>query len=228
MAASDNLIDIVRRVVAQEMQRARGCLLGVVSAVHAHASKDDGNNFEADVKLKHMDLELTRVPIAVQHIGAAAPPRVGDLVLVQFIDGDLNQPVLTGRFYHAEDPPPLHQEDDFLIEHRVPDGKHTRNQLRFAADGSIYLQRDVKKDDNSEAQTSLKIAGDTGDLEIKVGDKIVVTLKHDAKIEITADGKPIAVKCDKLTVTGNVDITGDLVVGQGPKTTISGNSIKGG
>lgn len=222
----DGLLDIVRRVVAQELQRVRSNLLGVVTAVHAHAGADDDNNHEADVKLKHVGLELTRVPIAVPHVGVAAPPRVGDLVLVQFIDGDLNQPVLTGRFYHADDRPPVHKEDDVLFEHRVPDG--TRNQLRFAADGSISLQRDVAKDDNGAAKTSLRIAGDSGDLEIRVGDKVVVTLTHDAKIEITADGKPIAVKCDKLTLDGNLDVTGDVVIGKGPKTTISGNSIKGG
>jgi len=222
----DGLLDIVRRVVEQELARVRSNLLGVVTAVHAHTGADDSNNHEADVKLRHLELELTRVPIAVPHVGVAAPPRVGDLVLVQFIDGDLSQPVLTGRFYHADEPPPIHQEDDVLFEHRVPDG--TRNQLRFAADGSIYLQREVTKDDSSEARTSLRIAGDSGDLEIKLGDKILITLQHDAKIEISAEGKPIAINCDKLTVSGNVDITGDLVVGQGPKTTISGNRITGG
>ena len=222
----DGLLDIVRRVVEQELARVRSNLLGVVTAVHAHTAADDSNNHEADVKLRHLELELTRVPIAVPHVGVAAPPRVGDLVLVQFIDGDLSQPVLTGRFYHADEPPPIHQEDDVLFEHRVPDG--TRNQLRFAADGSIYLQREVTKDDSSEARTSLRIAGDSGDLEIKLGDKILITLQHDAKIEISAEGKPIAINCDKLTVSGNVDITGDLVVGQGPKTTISGNRITGG
>ena len=222
----DGLLDIVRRVVEQELARVRSNLLGVVTAVHAHTGADDSNNHEADVKLRHLELELTRVPIAVPHVGVAAPPRVGDLVLVQFIDGDLSQPVLTGRFYHADEPPPIHQEDEVLFEHRVPDG--TRNQLRFAADGSIYLQREVTKDDSSEARTSLRIAGDSGDLEIKLGDKILITLQHDAKIEISAEGKPIAINCDKLTVSGNVDITGDLVVGQGPKTTISGNRITGG
>lgn len=214
----DGLLEIVRRVVAHELARQRGAQLAVVTAVHAHASADDSNNHEADVRLKHQDLELTRVPIAVPHVGAAAPPRVGDLVLVQFIEGDLNQPVLTGRFYHADDAPPLHDEDDVLFEHRVPDG--TRNQLRFAADGSLYLQRDVTKDDHSEAKTRLKIAGDTGDLEIRLGDGLVVTLKH--------DDHTLTIECDKLKVVGNVDITGDLVVGQGPKTTISGNRITGG
>jgi len=59
----DGLLDIVRRVVAQELQRVRSNLLGVVTAVHAHDSADDDNNFEADVKLKHVDLELHR-PVA--------------------------------------------------------------------------------------------------------------------------------------------------------------------
>ena len=108
-----------------------------------------------------------------------------------------------------------------LFEHRVPDG--TRNRLRFAADGSILLQRDVTKDDDSQAKTSLRIAGDSGDLEIKLGDSMVVTLKHGSKIEITAKDMPIDVTCRTFTVNG------DLVVSKGAvKTTISGNSIKGG
>jgi hypothetical protein len=221
------LIEIVRRVVEQETARHRMSLLGVVSTVFPHTADDDENNYEVNVRLKHEDLELRKVPVAVAHVGVAAPPRAGDLVLVQFINGDLNQPVITGRFYHNDERPPLHQEEEILFEQRVSD--KTLNHLRFTADGSIYLQRDVKKpEDNSEAKTSLRIDGETGNLEIKVGDKLTVTLTSDNEIQITADDKPVNVNCSKLTVNGDLDLNGKLVVSDGThSTTIEGNSIGG-
>ncbi|ASC72328.1 Actin cross-linking toxin VgrG1 [Halomicronema hongdechloris C2206] len=215
------LLEIIRSVVRQELAQQRGSVLGVVTTVFPHTAADDDFNYEANVQLKHEALELRKVPLAVNHVGVATPPRVGDLVLVQFINGDLNQPVITGRFYHADERPPLHQEDDLLFEQRVPDG--TLNQLRFTSDGTIYLQRDVTKpEDNSEAKTSLKIDGVSGDLEIKSGE-IAIVITNDTDIQIMADGKPIDVTCDTFTING------DLVVSNGANsTTISGNEITGG
>jgi uncharacterized protein involved in type VI secretion and phage assembly len=228
------MLEIVRSVVEQEMASQRSSALGVVSSVFAHTDKNDSNNYEINVKLKHEELELRKIPMAVTHVGFAAPPRVGDLVLVEFVEGDLNQAVVTGRFYHADDRPPLHREDEVLFEHRVTDG--TLNQLRFASDGSVYLQRDVTKpEDNSQAKTTIKIDGASGDIQIQAGDKVLIVLKHDSEIQITADGKPLTVKCDTLTldgkmnVKGNVEVDGDLVVSNGAqKTTISGSTITGG
>ncbi len=220
------LIDIIRRVVLQELARNRTCLLGVVTAVYAHEDADDRNNYETDVRLKHEDLVLTKVPMAVSHVGFAAPPRIGDLALVQFVDGDLNQPVIAGRFYHADERPPLHQENEMLFEQRCADGK--LNHLRFAADGSIILQRDVTKpEDNSEAQATIQITP-AGDIEIKTKEKVVLKLTNENRLEITADGLPIHIKCDKLTLDGNMDVNGDVKVsGGGHSTTISGNEIIG-
>jgi phage baseplate assembly protein gpV len=222
------VLPIVRRVVASELAGRRTSALGVVTATFPHTDANDSHNYEVNVALKYEDLELRRVPIAAPHIGAAAPPRAGDLVLVTFVDGDLNQPVVLGRLYDDGSRPPLHQDDEILFEQRLPDG--TLNHIRLAADGSIVIQRDVTKPaDNSEARTSIRIDGASGDLEIAAGPSIVITLTHDAEIRIKADGKPIAVDCDALTVTGNVEVRGDLVVTDGgTRTTISGNTITGG
>jgi hypothetical protein len=235
---SDRLFEIIQRVVQQEIARQRTALLGVVTAIFTHEADDDGNNYEVSVRLKHEDLELRRVPIAVAHVGVAAPPRVGDLVLVQFIDGDLNQPVVSGRFYHADEPPPLHKADEILFEQRLPGDK--RNHLRLAADGAIWIQREVSKlEDSSEGKASIKIDPD-GNIEIKAGAKVVITLTNDDNLAIKADGQPITVDCQTLTITGDVKIDGKLnvtsdttvdtqvVVGAGPKTTITGGAIQGG
>ena len=213
----NGFIDIVRRVVEEELARQRTTLLGVVTTVFPHTAEDDENNYDVGVKLKHEELELRRVPLAVPHIGVAAPPRVGDLVMVQFIGGDINQPVVSGRLYHSDDRPPLHKEDEILFEHRVAsDG--TLNHLRFGDDGSIFIQRDVTDPDQHKAKTSIRIEGSSGDLEIKLGDDVVLTMKSD---KITIKGN--------MEIDGNVKMKGDLEVSNGSqKTTISGNSIEGG
>jgi hypothetical protein len=225
------LLELMRRVVREELAARRGPLLATVSAVYAHEDKDDARNFEADVRLKHEGLDLQKVPIAVSHVGVAAPPRVGDLVLVQFLDSDLQQPLITGRFYHEEDRVPLFKEDEVLFEHRLPDGK--LNHLRFAADGTIYVQRDVTKpEDNSEFKAGIKIDPE-GVIEVKTGDKVVITLK-DGEIDIKSDGGPIKFTCDQLTIDGKLQVTGEtqlkdkLKVGTGMGTTIDGNEITGG
>jgi hypothetical protein len=150
---------------------------------------------------------------------------------VQPLDGELQQSLVTGRFYHVDDRPPLHQEDEVLLEHRVADG--TLNHLRFAQDGTIVLQRDVTKpEDNSEAKTTLRIDGASGDVKLTAGDAIVIELVNDGEIRITADGKPVGIACDKLTVDGellvkgNSEVDGELkVVTSGKTTTIKGGEI---
>ncbi|MCA1689685.1 MAG: hypothetical protein LC720_04345 [Actinobacteria bacterium] len=204
-------MEIVRQVVREELaQRADG-LLGVVTATYPHAAENDGNNLEVDVRLKHEDLELRRVPVGVSHVGAAAPPRVGELVLVRLVGGELNQPLVTSRFYHADERPPLAQENEILLEHRVPDG--TLNHLRFMADGTILLQRDVTKPkDGSQAKTTIRMDGTSGDVTIEAG-STVIQIK---------DGK-------QVTIGADVEITGTLTVGApgGLKTMIDGNEIQG-
>jgi phage baseplate assembly protein gpV len=230
-----SVVELVQRVVREELARRRDGLLGVVTATYPHAAEDDDNNLEIDVRLKHEDLELRRVPVGVSHVGAAVPPRVGDLVLVRLVDGQLNQPLVTSVFYHADERPPLAQENEVLLEHRVPDG--TLNHLRFQADGSMLLQRDVTKPaDGSEAKTTIRIDGASGDVRLQAGDEIVVELKHGSELVITCDGKPITIGCksldltcdDGMTVHGNVEVKGDLKVSAtAHSTTISGNEITG-
>ncbi|MFL9458438.1 phage baseplate assembly protein V [Tolypothrix bouteillei VB521301_2] len=195
----NRIIEIIRKVVQQELARDRNCLLGVVTSIFPHDSQDDANNYEVNVRLKHENLELQKVPVAVGHIGTASLPKIGDLVLVQFINGDINSPVITGRFYHDEERPPLHQADEILLEHRVAEDK-TLNHLRFAANGTIYLQRDVTKpEDNSEAKTSLKIDGPSGNIELKAG-KISITVINDTDIQVIADETNIQITGQEIKI----------------------------
>ena len=65
--------------------------LGVVEAVYPHADSGDTDNYGCDVRLKNSGLLLQRVPVATGHIGTAAFPNIGDLVVLTFCKGDVNQ-----------------------------------------------------------------------------------------------------------------------------------------
>ena len=229
------LLDMVRRTVREELALRRGPQLATVTALTTHESDDDTANYEADVRLKHDGLEIAQVPIAVPHVGVAAPPRVGDLVLVQFLADDIQQPFVTGRFYHDQERAPLFKQDDVLFEHRLPDG--TINHLRFASDGTIFLQRDVKKlEDNSDFLAGIRI-DPQGLIELKTSDDIVVTLdQQNGKISVLCKDKPVEITCDKLTVDADVEIKKTLTVdgdgtikgtGKISSVTISGTDISG-
>lgn len=232
----NELLDLVRRAVREELALRRGPQLAVVTALSAHESADDTNNYEVDVRLKHDGLELPKVPLAVPHIGVAAPPRVGDLVLVAFVDEDIQQPVVCGRFYHDQERAPLFREDDVLFEHRLADGK--LNHLRMASDGSLFLQRDVTKpEDNSEFAAGIRIDPE-GLIELKSGDALVLTIDPGkGKISIQARDKDVAIDCATLTVTGDAKLQKTLTVdgdgtikgtGKISSVTISGTDITGG
>src|SRR5687768_2968613 len=94
------IIDAIKKVTENELKRILTTELGTVTSVYPHSSEGDKDNYECNVMLKDKDLELRRVPTATQHVGLSNPPHVGDLVLVTFINGDINYPVIIGRLYN--------------------------------------------------------------------------------------------------------------------------------
>lgn len=204
----NNLAAIVQKIVQQELAQQRSSLLGVVTEIFPHTTADDNHNYEASVRLKHEELEIPKVPIAVNHMGMAMPPKEGDLVLVQFINGDLNQPVITGRFYHSDEQPPLHKADELLWEQRVAKD-NTLNQLRFTENGTILLERAVDLDDETKTKTSLKIDGETGDLTLQAGE-ITIEVKNDQEVRIVdKQGSSIEMTQDAFNIVAKVPFTID-------------------
>jgi type VI secretion system secreted protein VgrG len=63
--------------------------------------------------------------------GHMAIPRIGQEVVVDFLDGDPDQPIVTGRTYHAESLPP-----DKLPVQRTAPGRHYRANQRGAHERS--------------------------------------------------------------------------------------------
>ena len=82
--------------------------------------------------------------------GFMALPRIGHEVIVSFLDGDPDQPIITGRTYHATNPPPY-----ALPEHKTRTTLKTQthkgegnNELRFEDEAGqeqvyVHAQRDL-------------------------------------------------------------------------------------
>lgn len=124
------IIHTIQEIIRHEMRRSRVAEMGLVEAVYPHAASDDQDNYGCDVRLKNSGLLLKRVPIATGHIGTAAIPNQGDLVLLVFDKGDVNQPIVIGRLYNDEDRPPINTSNEVIF--RLPLAESDDNTLKAA------------------------------------------------------------------------------------------------
>lgn len=112
------IVSTIQEIVRQELNSVRVAEIGLVEAVYSHSAANDSDNYGCDVRLKNSSLLLRGVPIATSHIGIAAIPNVGDLVLLTFNKGDINQPIVIARLYNDRDRPPLNNSDEVIF--RLP------------------------------------------------------------------------------------------------------------
>lgn len=132
------IVDTLQEIIRHELRSLRFLELGLVKAVYPHGDADDTGNYGCDVRLKNSGLVLKRVPVATSHIGSAAVPNVGDLVVLGFENGDVNQPIVMGRLYNDVDRPPLNHSDElvFRLPLAQPDAKTIKGAIRNIAGNS--------------------------------------------------------------------------------------------
>ncbi|MFC1747177.1 phage baseplate assembly protein V [Pseudomonadota bacterium] len=161
---SNEIIDIIRAVVRDELKSLRLGDIAIVTSAFAHSGDEDGNNYECSVKLRDSELELRKVPMATAHIGMVSAPNVGDLVLVSYVGGDPNRPIIVGRLYSDESNPPLHEVDEWRVESPY----QGETSLALDKEGSVVLSAGkntitIKKDDlieiKGEADLTLEVKG---------------------------------------------------------------------
>lgn len=144
----DTIVSVFQKIASREVERIYTTELGEVMAILPHASGSDKNNYQCSVRLKNRktadgsDFELRKVPVATGHIGMASIPNVGDLVLVQFISGDLNAPVITGRLYTDTERPPVSEGKQMVLD-RLESIAITMNDgttLGIDKDGNVNIK----------------------------------------------------------------------------------------
>jgi phage baseplate assembly protein gpV len=201
------MVEVIRKIVEAEIKKIHVAELGMVTSIFPHASDSDKDNYECNVKLKNTGLELQKVPVATQHIGLAHIPKVDEMVLVTFLNGDINAPILIGRMYTAEDRPPANDGEEIIY---VPPYSENADLRRVHMELPSGIVLSVTDDIiNVEAgKTTLKINRD-GDVE----------LESNAKINITASGD-MSFSADTITMESKKDV----VINAGAKATLESKS----
>ena len=200
-------ITMLQAIVRNELQSFKTAELGIVTQVYAHESSSDKNNYECDVKLRNSGLELKRVAVATQRIGAAAIPNKDDLVLLHFLHGDIHSAIVTGRLYNDLDRPPEAKVHEFVYV--SPDSEESgvrRIYLEFPKGNKLLLDDD-------------KLVLEMGKTKITVNNDGDVQLDSEAKLIISAKGDA------EIKTQGNLtlDATGDVSVG-GNNVSLKGKS----
>ncbi len=209
------LLNTLQEIVHEEMRCLRVTELGVVEATYPHAGNSDRDNYSCDVRLKSSDLLLKRVPVATGHVGTAAVPNVGDLVLLVFDQGDINQPIIIGRLYTNTERPPVNRNDEIIF--RLPlqgdDDKTVMAAIRNLQGRELVIQMpskitvqlvdDTVKVTAGQTEMTLEQAGGANGVAKLHAGNSTVTIEQDGDIQIQAIGNIDLSASGDVTIQGN-------------------------
>jgi uncharacterized protein involved in type VI secretion and phage assembly len=194
-----SIVETMKVVAQRELHKLHLPTLGVVTSIFPHSSASDKDNYECNVRLKNTELELRKVPIATQCIGLAGIPRVGDLVIIVFINGDINAPIIVGRLYNDEDRPPLNTAEEIVYVPPYEANAEVRRVYLEFPQGMIFRITDDEVD--------IK-AGDTKVIVTRDGD---VVIESKSNVSVVADGDATLKSKGKMNISGqSVKIESDL------------------
>jgi phage baseplate assembly protein gpV len=213
------LFDGIARIARHEAAARPVASVGVVTSIYAN----DGTtpDHAVSVKLRESGLVLPRVPIAVGAFGVAAIPSVGELVLVTFLEGDYNAPVVIGRLYHPDQNPPKHDEQQIVL--RLPSGSDDPDlsceidsdpvKITLTMPGGVSLE--IKEDTVTVAVGDIKLTLDAaggGRLTAEAA-STSITLKKDGDVAISSQQGKITLDGTEIDITaqGKVKISGATV-----------------
>jgi uncharacterized protein involved in type VI secretion and phage assembly len=176
-----DLVDTIRAIVRDELRRVRAPELGIVTQVIARGGDDDKGNHQVNLRLPNSDVELVHVPVLVGRLGLSALPQVGDLMLVAFVDGDLNGPVAVGCLYDAQAHPPVAKEHEVVYQPPDPGGGGVRRlHVELSNGNAVTLDDDTVQ--IVTGGTSLTVQRD-GDVVIKGAGKVHLESQGDLELE---------------------------------------------
>jgi phage baseplate assembly protein gpV len=201
LTSDTDVLGLMQGIVRSELRKLRFPELAVVTRLLEHASDSDEHNYACDVKLRNTGLELPAVPIATGRIGHSALPNENDLVLVEFLAGDLHGAVITGRLYNEEDRPPVAAAREWVYE--SPDDAESGVRRVF-----VKLPNDnvLTVDDD---QVVLECGGTTVTIEnggnVSIEGAKDISLKADGAISLESGGDMTLSAGGKLEMKAQAD-----------------------
>jgi uncharacterized protein involved in type VI secretion and phage assembly len=194
-----DLLSAIRSIVREEMGAHRAADLAIVT--QTFPGDGSSGNHQVNVRLRETGLEILRAPVAVPRPGVSLLPRTGDLVVVAFIGGDLNSPVVLGALYDSERRPP--QAGPLDAVYAPPDDSDDgvrRIFLRTPGGGEVTL---------TDSALTVSLGGT--EMVVNDGGDVTVTSKAKVAIEASADITVKASGALTLEATSGVTIKGATV-----------------
>ena len=220
---NDTIVGVMQKVARREMEKIYTSELALVTAVFPHAEEGDSDNYQCSVKLKNhkqpdgSDFELRRVPVAVSHLGLANIPNIGDLVLVTFVGGDINAPIVIGRLYNDEDRPPVNQSDEIVYHLPLEAEAETALKLALRSGGDHDPSRQVEVLIGQKLSARLT----DGDPLVEVRtDKVAVVVSASGDVAIESEGKLLVQAATGLELKSD----GSINIDAGGEMTLKSNS----
>jgi len=216
------IVGIMKKIAQNEARAIHTTELGIVTAIFPHKSESDKENYQCNVKLKNKklvdgkDFELREVPVASPYMGLVCIPNVGDLVLISFIGGNIDAPIITGRLYNDKDIPPVNKEKEFLLQHDVKKG----GSIKLDAEGKIIITSKNEKNIITVEDEKVSTQGEKFSITIDTAaGKISINSDTDMEFKskngkFVIDAKEISMKSGgavKVDASGAVKVKGSTI-----------------
>ena len=218
-----DLINVLRAIITDELSRRSYPQLGTVTSLFAHESGSSDGNHQVNVKLRDSGVELQRVPVAVGRLGLSLLPKLDELVLVVFVNGDFNAPVVVGSLYDASVQPPEAKAEELVYMPTDPDDASIRRVHFEIANGSLFTWDDDKLTVQLGA-TEVVMQRD-GDVSVKCAGKLEVKTDGDITFEASGNIELKAQANMTLKAGASMSVEGQAAAKlKAPAVTLAGNT----
>ena len=188
-------------------------------------------------------------PWAGKNWGSINIPRIGQEVIVDFLEGDPDRPLITGRVYNDEQMPPYKLADNqtrttFMSRSTKGGGSSNYNELRFEdkkGDEQIFMNAEKDMDWRVEKESREYVGANRhmvvassqfekvgGDKQSQVDGKFLEKIAGDTSIQIGAKRMEQVGSDESITIGGNrkeqVANNESITIGQNQKTAV-GESV---